>query len=157
MGSYCVSCVDICKAYFNGIPTRNLYVRLPAELGLPKNVLGKLVRCMYGTRDAGAIWEQCYVDCLINLGFSQGVASPCCFYHEKWGISVVVHGDDFTALGTDEALDLYEAGMKKAFEIKIRGRLGTDEKDDKEIRILNRIVRITPKGLFYEADPRHVE
>ena len=112
---------------------------------------------MYGTRDAGAIWEQCYVDCLINLGFTQGVASPCCFYHEKWDISVVVHGDDFTALGTDEALDLYEAGMKKAFEIKIRGRLGTDEKDDKEIRILNRILRITPKGLEYEADPRHVE
>ena len=112
---------------------------------------------MYGTRDAGAIWEQCYVDCLIDLGFQQGIASPCCFKHEKWGVSVVVHGDDFTALGTDESLDLYEAGLQKAFECKICGRLGTDKKDDKEIRILNRIVRITDEGLMYEADPRHVE
>ena len=27
----------------------------------------------------------------------------------------------------------------------------------KDIKILNRILRITDKGLFYEADPRHVE
>ena len=45
----------------------------------------------------------------------------------------MVHGDDFTALGTDESLNLYEAGLQKAFECKIRGRLGTDKKDDKEI------------------------
>ena len=152
-----LSFVDIRKAYFNGTPTRNLYVRLPTELGLPKNVLGKLVKCMYGTRDAGAIWEQCYVDCLIGLGFKQGVASPCCFEHKEWGVSVVVHGDDFTALGTDESLNLYEAGLQRSFDCKIRGRLGTDATDMKEIRILNRIVRIVEKGLVYEADPRHVE
>ena len=123
-----LSFVDIRKAYFNGTPTRNLYVRLPTELGFQKNTVGKLVKCMYGTRDAGAIWEQCYVDCLINLGFKQGIASPCCFRHDGWGISVVVHGDDFTALGTDEGLDLYEAGLAKAFETKVRGRLGLDAK-----------------------------
>ena len=112
---------------------------------------------MYGTRDAGEIWEQCCVDCIIGLGFQQGVASPCCFEHKEWGVAVVVHGDDLTALGTDEALDLYEAGLKKVFECKIRGRLDTDKKDMKEIRILNRIIRIVDKGLVYEADPRHVE
>ena len=69
----------------------------------------------------------------------------------------MVHGDDFTALGTDESLNLYEAGLKRSFDCKIRGRLGTDESDMKEIRILNRIVRIVEKGLVYEADPRHVE
>ena len=122
-----LSFVDIRKAYFNGTPARNLYIRLPAELGFPKGTLRKLVKCMYGTRDAGAIWEHCYVDCLIDLGFRQGVASPCCFKHDEWGVSVVVHGDDFTALGTDEALDEYEAGLQKAFDCKIRGRLGTDE------------------------------
>ena len=152
-----ISCVDIRKAYFNGIPKRSMYVRLPPELGLPRNILGKLKRCMYGTRDAGAIWEQCYVDCLVGMGFKQGLGSPCCFYHSDWKISVVVHGDDFTALGTDESLDKYEAGLKKSFECKIRGRLGVEAHDTKEIRLLNRIIRITDKGLLYEADPRHAE
>ena len=60
---------DIQRAYFNGTPTRNLRVRLPVELGLPKGTFAKLVECMYGTSDACAIWKQCYVDCLIDLGF----------------------------------------------------------------------------------------
>ena len=137
-----LSFVDIKKAYFNGVPTRNIYVRLPTELGLPKGTLGKLIRCMYGTRDAGAIWEQCYVDCLISMGFKQGISSPCCFEHEEWGVAVVVHGDDFTALGTDDALDRYKAGLKKTFECKIRGRLGLDKDDLREIRVLNRIIRV---------------
>jgi hypothetical protein len=55
---------------------------------------------------------------------------------------VVVHGDDFTALGTDESLDLYEKGLARHFELKIKGRLGLDAKDDKEMRVLDRIVRV---------------
>ena len=152
-----LSFIDIRKAYFNGTPTRSLYVRLPTELGLPRDVVAKLERCMYGTRDAGAIWESCYVECLVNMGFIQGSGSPCCFWHPDWKISVVVHGDDFSALGTDAALDKYEAGLAKSFECKMRGRLGVEPNDLKEIRMLNRIIRVTPVGLLYEADPRHAE
>ena len=39
----------------------------------------------------------------------------------------------------------------------MRGRLGEEAHDIKEIRLLNRIIRITPVGLMYEADPRHAE
>ena len=35
-----LSFVDIRMAYFNGKPTRSLYVRLPPELGLPRGVVG---------------------------------------------------------------------------------------------------------------------
>ena len=53
-----LSFIDVKKAYFHGVPIRSLYVRFPPELGMPKqNVVGKLVRCMYGTRDAGSMWE----------------------------------------------------------------------------------------------------
>lgn len=139
------------------MPDRSLYVRFPPELGMPQNMVGKLVRCMYGTRDAGSIWEGCYTKCLVDLGFEQGVASPCCFWHPIWEVSVVVHGDDFTALGTPEGLNHYEAGMCKPFECKLKGRLGRKSEDLKEMRVLNRIVRIDDHGLRYEADPRHAE
>ena len=69
------------KAYFNCGPTRSIYVRLPQEIGLGKHVLGQLRRCIYGTRDAGAIWEQVYTRALIEMGFTQGISSPCCFVH----------------------------------------------------------------------------
>ena len=152
-----ISFVDVKKAYFYGIPERSLYVRLPPELGVSKKYVGKLVRCMYGTRDAGAIWESCYTSALVKIGFIQGGASPCCFYHPIWQVNVVVHGDDFTALGTPEELTMYEKGMQEVFECKLKGRLGTGPEDCKEMRVLNRIVRVTDNGLLYEADPRHAE
>ena len=91
------------------------------------------------------------------MGFTRGAASPCCFFHKEKSIRLVVHGDDFTTTGTDSQLDWFEESIKKKFEVKVRGRLGSAPKDDKEMIILNRIVRITPKGLSYETDPRHVE
>ena len=141
-----LSFLDITKAYFNGVPNRPLSVRLPKELGLPPNVVGSLQRCMYGTRDAGSIWEETYATELEKLGFTRGKASPCCFHHARLGISLVVHGDDFTAVGTKASLDEYEAALQKRFELKIRGRLGEGKECLKEIRILNRIVRIDDFG-----------
>ena len=73
------SFLDITKAYFNGTPRRDLHVRLPPELGLPSNIVGSLLRCVYGTRDAGSIWEGTYASQLAKMGFVRGKASPCCF------------------------------------------------------------------------------
>ena len=91
------------------------------------------------------------------MGFISGVASPCCFVHKTNGLSVVVHGDDFTILGTDPQLDWFQNELAKNFEIKIRARLGEGCPGDNEVTILNRVVKITPTGLTYEANPRHAE
>ena len=69
-------------------------------------------------------WEDCYAEVLVKMGFRRGIASPCCFYHDQRHLSLVVHGDDFTCLGTLENLAWYEAQMAEAFEIKVRGHLG---------------------------------
>ena len=129
----------------------------PKELGLPSHYVAKLVRCVYGTRDAGAIWEDCYRDALEAMGFTSGIASPCCFYHAARGISVVVHGDDFTNLGTDEDLDWLQVELAKYFEIKVRGGIGEAIEGDNDMRILNRIVTVEQDKITYEADPRHVD
>ena len=80
-----LSFVDVKKAYFHGIPKRALFVRLPREMGLGPSVVARLDRCMYGTRDAAGIWESCYSNALVAIGFVAGSASPCCFHHPKWG------------------------------------------------------------------------
>ena len=46
--------------------------------------------------------------------------------------------------------------MSEAFEIKNKGRLGHDITDKKEMKLLNKILRIDDHGLLSEADPRHV-
>ena len=96
------------------------------------------------------------MQCLEDLGFTSGKASPCCFYQPAWKCSLVVHGDDFTALGLDDALDKLEVRLKASFEIDVRGRIG-EHSPLKEMRILNGIVTLTEKGILYEADPQHAE
>ena len=151
-----ISFIDVRKAYFNAIPERAIYMRLPKEMGLPPDTVARQVRCVYGTRDAGKLWEDTYTLVMESLGFKAGESNPCVFWNEERQLMCVVHGDDFTTLGLDEDLDFFEKGLQESFEIKIRGRLGEGCKDQ-EIRILNRVVSITEEGLTYEADPRHCD
>ena len=91
------------------------------------------------------------------MGFERGLTNPCCFYHRGRQIRLVVHGDDFTALGCRADLLWYESKLAESFELKLRGHLGEAPGCIQEMRILNRIVRLTPEGLLYESDPRHAE
>ena len=153
----CLMFLDVAKAYFNAKPKRNLFLRLPKEMGLPPNLVGRLTKCAYGTRDAGALWEDCYAEALKAIGFERGKASPCCFVHRARKISIVVHGDDFTILGLRADLLWVRDKLKEQFELGEETILGTEKGDAKQAKILNRIVTVTNKGLRYEADPRHVE
>ena len=44
-----LSFVDIRKAYFKGVPKRNVHLAFPKELGIPDNYVAHLKRCVYGT------------------------------------------------------------------------------------------------------------
>ena len=70
---------------------------------------------------------------------------------------MVIHGDDFTARGPTDGLRRYREGLEKFFELKVKGHRGEAPGCDREVRVLNRVVRLVPEGLEYEADPRHGE
>ena len=40
---------------------------------------------------------------------------------------------------------------------KVKGIMGSGDQDLKETRVLNRVIRWGPKGVYYEADPRQAE
>ena len=123
-----LSFADIKKAYFNGVPRRNVHLAFPKELAIPDHLVAHLKRCVYGTRDAGAIWEDCYATALTEMGFVRGTASPCCFFNASKRLQVVVHGDDFTCLGPKSAIIEYEDQLATRFEIKRRGHIGESER-----------------------------
>ena len=91
------------------------------------------------------------------MGFEIGVSNPCVFYHPKRDISIVVPGDDFTALADDDNLNWYENKLRESFQIKIRGRLGEGCEGPQEMKMIHRIVTLDGDGLTYEADPRHCD
>jgi hypothetical protein len=65
----------------------------------------------------------------------------------------VVHSDDFTFEGEDRDLDWIEKKMAGWFDVKVRGRLGPEPEDQKEITILGRVVSWEEWGISYRADP----
>ncbi len=151
-----VEVLDARKAHLHAFVDRTVFTQLPPEEAVP-GYCARLVRCLYGTRDAPKRWEAFLAQQLVELGFARGRASPCCYYHAVLGVRCIVHGDDFVLTGSAGALDEVKAGMHKRFLLKELGRLGSHASELKELRVLNRVIRWTREGLKYEADPRHAE
>ena len=133
------------------------YVMLPTEhLAHTKGKCGLLRKRMSGTRAAADSWHQQYFSFLKDIGFVQGVASPCSFVHKFKNLAASVHGDDFTTVGPKCGLDCLETFMENKCELRKGGRLGPGKDDAKEILVLNRVIPYTSEGLEYEADPQRL-
>lgn len=68
---------------------------------------------------------------------------------------MVVHGGDFIALGAPDALDESEHATKQHFELKTKGRLGLDEGGVRDMRVLNRVLKLQEGKPLYGPDLRN--
>ena len=88
--------------------------------------------------------QQEYPRTLLEMGFVQGLSTACVFRHPGRNIDMVVHGDDFTILGTHDHVIWVKEGLAAKYELKLRGIMGPQESRGTvhEMTILNRIVRL---------------
>ena len=105
-----VEVLDARKAHLHAFAKRTVFVQLPPELSAP-GYCARLVRCLYGTRDAPKCWEAFLAEQLVALGFARGRASSCCYFNAALGVRCIVHGDDFVLTGRAAALDEVNARM----------------------------------------------
>ena len=75
---------------------------------------------MYGTRDAARNWALEYGETLRSAGYKQGKANPCLFHNRQLRVSVVVHGDDFVAVGPDQHLAETRKTLEDKYELKVQ-------------------------------------
>ena len=150
---------DVSRAFFHAKACRDVYVQLADEGKVPgdEGKCGTLNFSMYGTRDAAQNWAKEYADMLVSIGFTQGKASPCVFYHKEKGIRTFVHGDDYVSSAMPIQLEWLNRQLERRYQIKTPW-LGPGDDHQREIEILNRIVGWDSlRGITFEADPRHVE
>ena len=149
--------IDISKAYlFAPAVHEHIYVDLPPEHHVPGQC-GRLLKALYGTRAAAHAWEQEYTRTLTSLGFVAGAASSCVFTHPITKLEMVVHGDDFTVAGSEDELKKFAHDLGQVYIVKVRGVLGSNRNDLKEITLLNRCITWHDDHISIEADPRHAE
>ena len=149
---------DVSRAYFYARAARDVFVELPEEDKEPgdEDMCGRLKVSMYGTRDAALNWATEYGDTLKAAGFKQGIANPCLFWNAASEVAIMVHGDDFVAVGHESKLEATKKVLMDKYKIKVE-TLGNGVGESKEIRVLNKIIRRTEDGVEMEADPRHAE
>jgi hypothetical protein len=117
----------------------------------------KLVKSMYGARQAASNWEHFYGEVLKEMSFLQGTSNPCLFLHPERRIRVWVHGDDFVLLGIHADLMWAETAIGNKIKMKRTGLLGPEPGDDKETTCMNRLLRwnVSEDRIEWECDPRH--
>ena len=150
--------LDIKRAFLYGKAERPIFVRLPREddkYGSP-DLLWKLEKAMYGTRDAPSIWQKEVHRVLSGLSFVRSRYNTCMYYHPEKNITLLVHVDDFLVLGDHMQLKWVAASLEKEFELK-RTILGPEPVASLSITFLGRTIRWTRDGLEYEADQKHVK
>ncbi len=72
-------------------------------------------------------------------GLTQGIASPCLFWTEDWNSNLLVHGDEFFAVGPMNGLQKFKELMKSNYECKV-DCIGARVQDEKELRVLVRVI-----------------
>ena len=105
--------IDVKRAHLNAPVAREVFVTIPAEDHQPGDEwrCARLVKSLYGTRDAASNWERLYTQVLEAVGFERGVASTCAFYHKDRRVHLTVHGDDFTAVMDDDQVEWFVGRM----------------------------------------------
>ena len=73
--------IDVRRVHFYSPARRKVFVELPEGAGTDKSKVVRLLRSMYGYRNAGVIWEFAICQVMIAIGFVQGRASPCIYRH----------------------------------------------------------------------------
>eukprot|EP00959_Pyramimonas_sp_CCMP1952_P008082 169201-Pyramimonas_sp.AAC.1 len=98
---------------------------------------------MYGTQDASAIWQRDYTAVLKQDGHESGKANPALFYKKVDDRRSLVRGDDFCAMGDDDAQDQIEHTLRKKYDLKVTGRFALGSGEEQEVVFLNRILLVT--------------
>ena len=91
--------VDIKRAFLHGYCTRSIYVELPDSESEGGKYVGKLIRALYGTRDAPLAWQTVVKKDMKELGFEECKVTNGVFTHAVRDLRTVAHVDDFLLSG----------------------------------------------------------
>ena len=126
-----VHMLDVETAYLYGYVDKEIYMEIPdCHKDYKPGKCAKLVKAIYGLKQAGRLWYQRLTDYLLKLGFTQSDGDQCLFYKhcttEVEGFDdyciVSLYVDDIVLIG-NESLPWIKAQLSKEFKIRDLGLL----------------------------------
>ena len=120
---------DVKVAFLNGDPDAELYMRQPEGMPCPpgkEHWVLKLLKSIYGLKQAGRQWNKKLHGTLINMGFKQLQSDHCVYVQHRHGAVVVlaVYVDDLFPMGPQLApIKRFLSDLGKIFELNSLGPL----------------------------------
>ena len=153
-----VMIMDVKSAFLYGDVKREIFIELPPEdpMSASGQVLGRLNKAMYRTRDAPQIWQEVVEGAMADLRFKSSVLHPAVYYHAGRGLRVLAHVDDFLCVGMEAELLWLHRELAGKYELKMQ-MVSRECQDSSEAKFLNRIIKIQDEGVSIEGDPKHVQ
>jgi Reverse transcriptase (RNA-dependent DNA polymerase) len=118
--------IDFVLAYPQANVECDIYMKIPRDFAIEgktrdTHVL-KLVKNLYGQKQAGRVWNQHLHDTLIKLGWRQSKADDCLYY--KGNVLFLVYVDDGILVSpSSESLETELGIMQQEFKISVEGSL----------------------------------
>jgi len=127
--------IDYVQAYPQAdAPLEDLYVKIPkgfdVEDGKHEDYIMKVNKNMYGTHQAGCVWNKYLVSKLEKAGFEQSKIDECVFYHGRC-LYILYTNDSILTGPTDKELNdvvnvMKATGLNLTVEGKIKDFLGVN-------------------------------
>ena len=147
--------MDVKCAFLYGKMKRHIFIELPTqdERYGDKNLVGKLVKAMYGTRDAPQICGDLVQETVASLRMqSSSMIQPFAYFHVSKKLFVVAHVDDFLCVGPEENLMWLFEGLSAKFEMT---RTIVGQGHAHEVKYLNRFISWNNGVFTIEGDTKH--
>ena len=150
--------LDIMSASLCGEAARAIYLELSKEdrNGGNPELVGKLHKALYGTRDAPQQWQEHLSTTLKSIGFREVTCMPGAFQLDQHKVTSVVHVDDIIMVGTESSLRMVQTKLEEIYELK-NEILGPQLHHEQEVKYLGRHICWTNRGVTIEADGKHVD
>lgn len=154
--------LDVDTAFLYGTIDYEIYMELPAGFYHKERKHGKVVRLLkslYGLKQAARIWNQVLHGVLIQFGFKQTQMDNCCYIWTRNQETIIlsVYVDDMFAIyNTEAGIKELEKFLQKHFSMKFLGQvnflLGMQIDRTKDALVLHQNLYVSDSLIKYQLD-----
>ena len=110
--------MDVVTAFLNSDMEEEIYISPPPPFNLQKDKVWKMLKNLYGFKQAPRAWYSKLASVMVQFGFRVSQFDPCVFIHTSKELFVAVHVDDLTIFGAVEAdVSEFKQDLQSVFEM----------------------------------------
>lgn len=114
--------VDVNNAFTESFLKEDIFMSPPPGVDIPPGKVFKILKSLYGLKQAARDWNQLCVQKLKKLGFTQSEVDPCLLVHDRKGIMILTWVDDIPIASSSlDNINWFKEEFGKVFKIKDLG------------------------------------